>query len=282
MNENIETIEEVNVEPTEQTAENTDPAAIIEAATTETPEEAPERILNHDIDQIEQAIESMIFAAPQTLSLQKIKKILDKLDYATDSTNDIIQSIEQRFEKRGIQLKRVGKSFQFRTNPACAEVVKSIVEDKPARLGKSALEVLAIVAYKQPVTRSDVDSVRGTDCGHLFRGLLEKNLVRTAGHKDSPGRPLLYTTTPYFLETFDLNSLDELPALEEFQRELEDLDAIEGLEEGVNVLAADPDRGEFDEPAEDEVIHPDFSSDDPDEAVLVDDTESENTAPVEA
>lgn len=232
-----------------------------------------------DLENLEQALEALIFASPKPISFQRISRIFKDSGIETDELRTILNNLVEANKDRGIQIVKVGKSFQYRTHPNQAKLVQKLVEDKPARLSQSALEVLAIVAYKQPIVRAEIDAVRGIDSGHLMKGLLEKNLVRTDGHAEAAGRPLLYVTTPYFLEVFNLDSLDDLPSLEEFQRELgegkesdtdENGEAIEGtvlsadpdFYDKASPLAAEPDRGEFDVPAEDEVVLPDFSASD--------------------
>ncbi len=242
----------------------------------ETTAEAPEE--KHkitDLGEIEQAIEALIFAAPKAMSHQRLRAILNANNFDTSSLPDVLKSIEHRFSDRGFNLVKVAGGYQFRSHPKHSDILEKLVEDKPQRLSTSALEVLAIVAYKQPVTRAEIDAIRGVDSGHLLRGLLEKNLARTEGHAETTGRPLLYGTTTYFLEIFGLNSLDDLPALEEFQRELiekageENGDATSALEAALlgadptvsidnSGLAANPDRGTFDEPAEDRFEDGDF------------------------
>jgi len=236
-----------------------------------------------DLQQLEQALEALIFASPKPLSLQRITRIFKEADIETEELKQVLDGLVEGYKERGLQIVKVGKSYQFRTHPDHGKLVQKLVEDKPARLSQSALEVLAIVAYKQPIVRAEIDAVRGIDSGHLMKGLLEKNLVRTDGHAEAAGRPLLYVTSPYFLEVFNLDSLDELPSLEEFQRELGEGQSSEGVDaadqDGISVLdadpdfydkhsplAANPDRGDFDTPAEDEIILPDFESGENDES----------------
>lgn len=249
--------------------------------------------LNSDIEEIEKVIEALVFASPESLSFRRLKKILETEKFATENLKDVLESMIQRYENSGFRLVKVNQSYQFRTNPNQAQYVQRLSEEKPTRLSKSALEVLAVIAYKQPVTRADLDNVRGIDSGHLMKGLLEKNLVRTMGHKEAAGRPLLYGTTPYFLEVFELDTLDDLPSIEEFQRELDSEGDMDGEAE-VNVYAADPDffdresplaanpdRGDFDDRSDEELYLPDFSSADEDEKELASDDESslESSAP---
>ncbi|MEZ4813903.1 MAG: SMC-Scp complex subunit ScpB [Bdellovibrionota bacterium] len=255
----------------EQSAEETLEVKV--EASTETSEEVvveavEDKNLITDINELESALLALIFASPVALGTKKLKNLLSNAGYDVSQLDLVFESLFQSFENKGIQLIKVGGGYQLRTNPKYAELVQKLVEEKPQRLSKSALEVLAIVAYKQPITRADIDHVRGTDSGHLLKGLLEKNLVRTEGHKETAGRPLLYGTSPYFLEVFSLGSLDDLPAIEDFERELKDVDTDAG--EGGLVMDADPgffenssldataDRGDYDTPAEVDFEAPDF------------------------
>lgn len=235
------------------------------AAQSENPEtEESSANLVTAVDEIESAIESIIFASPQAISVAKIKNLLKAGGYEGANTQDIIKSLQQSYENKGIQLVKISGGYQFRTHPKNASILSRMLEDKPTKLSKSALEVLAIIAYKQPITRAEIDTIRGIDSGHLMRGLMEKNLVRTSGHAETPGRPFLYGTTPYFLEVFSLGSLDDLPSLEDTGRELGDSDTLQtdaDFYDRSSPLAAEPDRGSFDDPAEDENVLPDFTDD---------------------
>lgn len=228
-----------------------------------------------DRKQIEQALEAIIFAAPKVISIVRLRNLLTAFQYDTSVMQEALDAIEEKYREGGFQLVKVGKGYQFRSHAEHAPLLQKLLEDRPARLSASALEVLAIVAYKQPLTRAEIDAVRGVDSGHLMKGLLEKNLVRTTGHAESPGRPLLYGTSSYFLEVFGLDSLEDLPASEEFTRELSTAEGEDGEEaavlapdpswiEGDNLLtrgsplAAEPERGAFDVHAEDEDESPDF------------------------
>lgn len=122
---------------------------------------------------------------------------------------------------RGILLGEIAGGWQFRTRPENAVILRQFFQPKPTKISKPSLETLAIVAYRQPVTRVEIDAIRGVDSGGVLKTLLEKNLVRIVGKKDEPGKPMLYGTSQDFLELFQLKSLQELPTLKEF-RELEE------------------------------------------------------------
>ncbi len=125
-----------------------------------------------------------------------------------------------RAEHRGMILEEVAEGWQFRTPPENQEWIKMLVEYKPLRLSRASLETLAIIAYRQPATKTDVENVRGVDSTSAVAKLLELGLLKILGRKEIPGRPFVYGTTPEFLEVFNLASLGDLPSL----REIEDLD----------------------------------------------------------
>jgi len=225
------------------------------------------------------ALEAMIFISPKPITLKKMKSVVKSIGrHKPEHVEAHLIALKEKFTTLGFTLEKVSKGYQFRSHAAQADYVTKIVEDKPARLSKSALEVLAIVAYRQPITRGDIDHVRGVDSGHLMRGLMEKNLVRTSGHAETPGRPLLYSTTPYFLEVFALSSLDDLPDMDDYEREMvkqasegfmtdsdspsQDIVLNQIPMEGLSPLAANPDRGDFDEPETEEIASADFGLED--------------------
>ncbi len=115
----------------------------------------------------------------------------------------------------GIFVAEVAGGFQFRTRSEFSEYIKLMLEDKPKRLSRAALETLAIIAYRQPLVRSDIERIRGVDSGGVVKILLERSLIRILGKKDVPGKPLLYGTTKEFLETFGLKDLKSLPTIRE-------------------------------------------------------------------
>ena len=141
--------------------------------------------------------------------------------------SEILQALEELAgeyrdqAQRGIVLAEVANGWQFRTKPENAAILQQFYQPKPTKISKPSLETLAIVAYKQPITRAEIDLIRGVDSGGVLKTLLEKNLVRIVGKKDEPGKPMLYGTTQDFLELFQLKGLQELPTLKEF-RELEE------------------------------------------------------------
>jgi segregation and condensation protein B len=164
-------------------------------------------------------VEAVILGTPEPLSAQRIAGVVPygkpaKIKKLVEELN--AEYVEQA---RSFEIIEVAGGFQMRTLPEFASQLQQLQPQRPLRLSKAALETLAIVAYKQPVTRGDIEDVRGVDAGAVLRSLLERKLVKLAGHKEVPGRPMLYGTTRRFLEVFSLESLEDLPSL----RQLEEL-----------------------------------------------------------
>ena len=168
---------------------------------------------------IKNIIESLLFVAENPLTIERIKAALTFAD--TKEIRDALKKLSNEYEERkgGFFLREVAGGYQFRTKPEYTEWIKRLIQPKPFRLSKAALETLAIIAYKQPVIRSDIEHIRGVDCGGVLRMLLERKLIRILGRKEIPGRPLIYATTKLFLEVFDLKDLKDLPT----PKEIEDL-----------------------------------------------------------
>ncbi len=159
-------------------------------------------------------VEAVLFSSSAPLKLEKLAQIVE-LDKAL--LRRVLQQLYVEYSQpgRGIVLQEVAGGFQLRTRSEYAEWVVKLKRERSSRLSKAATETLAIVAYRQPVTRAEIEHLRGVDSGGTLRLLLEKQLVRIAGKKDAPGRPLLYATSAYFLEYFGLNDLRDLPGLQE-------------------------------------------------------------------
>src|SRR5512145_325701 len=159
------------------------------------------------------ALEAVMFASDKPLTVRDIAKAL-QLDRRR--AQEILTLLRSDYQNRGFRIDEVADGFAFRSHPKVADYVRAFLEQKPVKLSRAQLETLAIVAYRQPITRPETDDIRGVDCGPVLKGLLERDLIRVIGKKDEPGRPMLYGTTPAFLELFGLKSLEELPTLKEF------------------------------------------------------------------
>ncbi len=169
------------------------------------------------MDDIKNIIESLLFVADEPLTIDRLKKIIPGAE--SRELRETLEELTTDYETRqgGFFLKQVAGGYQIRTRPEYMEWIKRLLQPRPQRLSKAALETLAIIAYKQPVIRSDVEHIRGVDCGSILRVLLERKFIRVLGRKDIPGRPLIYATTKRFLEVFDLKNLKDLPTPKEIE-----------------------------------------------------------------
>jgi segregation and condensation protein B len=166
-------------------------------------------------DEIKSILESLLFVADGPQSVQRLVEVLDSVD--KELVHQLLQELRQDFEtqKRGIRLVEVAGGYQLRTPKGNAEAVKKFLGGRPARMGKATLETLAIVAYRQPITKAEIEAIRGVDVDGVIATLLERNLIRAVARKDVPGRPFLYGTTLEFLQLFNLKDLSQLPTLKE-------------------------------------------------------------------
>jgi segregation and condensation protein B len=169
------------------------------------------------MDDLKNIIESLLFAADEPLTIDRLKNIITGAE--TKAIRMTLDELEADYEARqgGFFLKEVADGYQIRTRPDYKEYIRRLLKPRPQRLSKAALETLAIIAYKQPVIRSDIEHIRGVDCGGVLRVLLERQFIRVLGRKDIPGRPLIYATTKRFLEVFDLKNLKDLPTPKEIE-----------------------------------------------------------------
>ena len=172
-------------------------------------------------------IECLLFVSEVPLSLVKIKSIL-----TMHTHGEIIQALgelskEYGDDKHGFFLAEVAQGYQFRSKPEYGDWIRKLKKIIPARLSQAALETLAIIAYKQPILRSEIENIRGVDVGGILRLLLEKNLIKILGRKNVPGRPIIYGTTQKFLEFFSLKDISSLPTLEEMDELIEQASPVE-------------------------------------------------------
>jgi segregation and condensation protein B len=163
---------------------------------------------------LESILESLLYAADRALSVSELKRLVNERD--TKKVTAALEALRERHADTGIQLASLAGGWQFRTHPQNAPWVSKLVAGRPQRLSRAMLEALAIVAYRQPITRPEIDEIRGVDCGPVLKTLLERGFVRILGKKEDVGRPMLYGTTPEFLKTFSLRDLTELLTLREF------------------------------------------------------------------
>jgi len=168
-------------------------------------------------------LECLIFTSETPLTLDKIKGILE--DIPKKELKQLIEELMQEYQdlKRGIFIREVAHGYQFCTKSEYANWIQKLRKTKPYHLSQPTLETLAIIAYKQPLTKAEVEAIRGVDCAGVLKTLLERKLLTILGRKDVVGRPFLYGTTSKFLEVFGLENLASLPPMEEIGQ-LQDAD----------------------------------------------------------
>ena len=167
-----------------------------------------------DMEQLQRAIEAILFAAGERMELQRLANALqtdmDQVEQAADALAG-----EYAFQRRGIRILKLEKGYQMASSGEMAEfVTKALETRKPPKLSASQLETLTIIAYYQPATKAMVEQIRGVDSSYSVAGLMNKKLIEEAGRLNVPGRPIQYRTTPDFLRTFGLSTLEELPPID--------------------------------------------------------------------
>ncbi|MFQ5680435.1 MAG: SMC-Scp complex subunit ScpB [Candidatus Omnitrophota bacterium] len=162
-------------------------------------------------------IEALLFVSDGPLVIEHIREVLGHLE--AQAIRALIQELRQEYKEagRGIHIVEIAGGFQMITDPELADYLKKYCRHKhKEHLSSPALEAMAIIAYRQPITRLEVEEIRGVNSGGVVKHLLDKRLIRIVGKKDAPGRPFIYGTTKQFLQYFGLGSLKELPKVEEF------------------------------------------------------------------
>ena len=159
-------------------------------------------------------IEALLFVSEKPLLIEQIRHVLNDLDSAM--IRAILEDLETEYlnSNRGMRIIEVAGGFQMVTAQELSSFLKRFYQRAPERLSRPTLETLSIIAYKQPVTRMEIESIRGVDTSGIVKNLINKGLLRAAGRKKAPGRPFVYVTTRQFLEYFGLRSLEELPKIE--------------------------------------------------------------------
>ena len=192
--------------------------------------------MTDELPSLQQIIEGAILAADSPLSVDHMISLFEGEQPTRAQIRDVLKEMEASCEGRGFELKEVSSGYRFQVRTEYGEWVSRLWEEKPQRYSRALLETLALIAYRQPITRGDIEEVRGVAVStNIIRALLEREWIRVVGHRDVPGRPATYATTKNFLDYFNLSSLDELPTLSE----IKDLDKVnEELDLEENVVEA--------------------------------------------
>lgn len=197
-----------------------------------------------NLRKIQAITEAALLAAGKPLSVEQLRELFEEEERpARQIMEHVLILLEQSCQGRGFELKKVASGYRLQVRQEYAPWVGRLFEEKPQRYSRALLETLALVAYRQPITRGEIEDIRGvTVSSNIVRTLLEREWVRVVGHRDVPGRPAMYATTKQFLDYFNLEGLDQLPPLSEI-RDLEEI----GREIEKNMQA----EIEFESPARD-------------------------------
>ncbi|MFQ5935551.1 MAG: SMC-Scp complex subunit ScpB [Acidiferrobacterales bacterium] len=175
--------------------------------------------MSDEIFELKNIIEAALLAAGEPLTVDRMLSMFPADSRPSrQAIGEALKALAREYEGRGIELRRIDRSYRFQTCEKYAAWIARLQQERPARYSRALLETLAIIAYKQPVTRGDIEAIRGVSVStEIIRTLLEREWIRQVGHRDVPGKPALYGTTRQFIEHFNLASLDELPALAELR-----------------------------------------------------------------
>jgi segregation and condensation protein B len=187
-------------------------------------------------------LEAALLAAGRSLSLTELAQLFDPVDRPQNAQlRGALEELEKSYEGRGVELKETAQGFRFQVRREFAEQISRLWPERPPRYSRALLETLAIIAYRQPLTRAEIEAVRGVVVNpNIVKTLFERSWIRVVGHREVPGRPELLGTTRDFLDYFGLKTLDELPPLAEL-KSLEDLDPQLALPEPIAALVANED-----------------------------------------
>ena len=197
------------------------------------------------MEDLKNIVESLLFVAENPLSLDQLQSVVPETP--ADDIRQALLALKESYADRngGFVIHEVAGGYQFRTRPELKEWIRRLLQPKPPKLSKPAMETLAIIAYRQPILRSEIEHIRGVESANSLRILLERKLIRVLGRREIPGRPLVYATTTKFLETFDLRDLKDLPTL----KEIADLESASGRPRQQELVFADDAGDEMDKNA---------------------------------
>lgn len=188
------------------------------------------------IEQIKRIIEGALLAAGEPLTVDNLQKIFLPEEIPAKEIKEILQLIMQDYDNRVLELKEVASGYRFQVRNELSPWIGKMWEEKPPRYSRALLETLAMVAYRQPITRAEIEDIRGVAVSsHIVKTLLDRDWIKIVGHREVPGRPALYATTKQFLDDMNLQNLEQLPTLEEI-KQLEDAEQQLALE--LNLEAA--------------------------------------------
>ena len=207
-------------------------------------------------EELKQIIEAVLFATDEPLNMNRLISLFpEDSNPGRDAISQVIAAIQEDYADRSLELKEVGSGYRFQVKQDFAHWSAKLWEERPARYSRATLETLALIAYRQPITRGEIEEVRGVSVSsQIIKSLMERDWIKVVGHRDVPGKPALYATTREFLDYFNLKSLQELPTL----AELRDIDAINAELEFT--MPADENQGPSDDVSNDHELTPQLDS----------------------
>jgi segregation and condensation protein B len=198
-----------------------------------------------DLEEVKRVLEAALLSASEPLSVQQLKRLFAG-EVDADNIRKVLDALREEWAARSIELTNVASGWRFRVKPEYQGFIDRISNEKPPRYSRAVLETLAIIAYRQPVTRGDIEDVRGVAVSPpTLNALIERGWVEIVGYRESPGRPAIFATTRKFLDDLNLRSLEELPPLEELQAALEPASATLV---GIEPASSPPEQESTDEP----------------------------------
>src|SRR2546426_10224905 len=193
---------------------------------------------------VKRILEAALLASPEPLGLPELKRLFDG-EISTDTLRNLLAEIAEEWKGRAVELVNVASGWRFQTTADFTPYVERLAPEKPPRYSRAVMETLAIIAYRQPVTRGDIEDIRGvTVSGQIIQTLEKRGWIDVVGHRETPGRPALYATTRHFLDDLGLRSLQELPPLEEIATTLQLVESppVQQAEAEVRTVEEEPER----------------------------------------
>ena len=220
------------------------------------PEQLPDEERDIDIEHVKRVLEAALLSAPEPLTVQQLKRLFAG-EVDADNIRKVLDQLKDEWAERSIELTAVASGWRFRVKPGYQKFLDRISSEKPPRYSRAVLETLAIIAYRQPVTRGDIEEVRGVAVSPpTLNALVERGWVEIVGYRETLGRPAIFATTRRFLDDLNLRSLEELPPLEDLQSALEPTANLVALEAAFPPPEANsPEDKSTDEPPSSEQDH---------------------------
>lgn len=173
--------------------------------------------------QLKQVIEAILFVAEQPLNESQLAEQVESQQITKKQIRDVLDELQRDYQERGVQLRKVASGYRFQTRAELGDIISNLWQEKPTKYSQALLETLALIAYRQPITRGDIEEIRGVSVSsQIMKTLQERGWIKVVGQREVPGRPQLYATTPEFLDYFSLQDLAELPDIPEPPSQVKD------------------------------------------------------------